>query len=98
MASKTIIFLSEIHRDRVIGMDDHKSGISDLPDPIPYFTVAGIGNSVANRFPVQQFMYFIHRYVFWRHVDPPEVPRHEIVKHSEKSIAPKAEHDPTKRV
>lgn len=43
-------------------------------------------------------MYFIHRYVFWRHVDPPEVPRHEIVKHSEKSIAPKAEHDPTKRV
>ncbi|KAI3394298.1 hypothetical protein diail_2945 [Diaporthe ilicicola] len=50
------------------------------------------------RYGLQQLKYFIHRYVFWRHVDPPEVPRDGIVQHSEKSIAPKAEHDPTKRV
>lgn len=47
---------------------------------------------------MSQFKYFINRYVFWRNVDPPLVPRQEIVKHSEKSVAPKAEYDPTKRV
>ncbi|KAK7724230.1 hypothetical protein SLS64_000564 [Diaporthe eres] len=50
------------------------------------------------KYGLQQFKYFIHRYVFWRHVDPPAVPRQEILKHSEKSVAPKAEYDPTKRV
>ncbi|KAG8164093.1 hypothetical protein KVR01_006011 [Diaporthe batatas] len=50
------------------------------------------------KYGLDQFKYFIHRYIFWRHVDPPAVPRQEIVKHSDKSVAPKAEHDPIKRV
>lgn len=66
--------------------------------PLSYLVPKWSAVPVVDILPVQQLKYFIHRYVFWRHVDPPLVPRQEIVKHSDKPVAPKAEYDPTKRV
>lgn len=50
------------------------------------------------RYGLEQLVYFIHRYVFWRTVDKPRVPRNEALGHEEQSALTQKSHDATARV